>query len=205
MDKQTTMKKTLLTCTLLIGLNSMIAQTNDQKLPYHEIPQAQEDYTSGNILSRMIDGLGYRYYWATEGLTEKDLDYRPSEEARNINETLEHILSLSGTIKNAPTNTANIRPTDFSGLTFQEKRKMTLNNLQEASKLLIGKTANEIKGMKMIFERGEKSVDFPFWNMINGPIADAIYHTGQVVSFRRSVGNSMNPGVNVLMGKTREQ
>ena len=183
----------------------MIAQTNDQKLPFYEIPQAQEDYTSGNILSRMIDGLGYRYYWATEGLSEKDLAYRPSEEARNINETLEHLLGLSGTIRNAPTSTANIRPVDFSELTFAEKRKMTLNNLQEASKLFKNKTAGEIKDMKLIFNRGEKSFDFPFWNMINGPIADAIYHTGQVVSFRRSAGNPMNPGVNVFMGKTREQ
>ncbi len=183
----------------------MTSQTNNQELPYKEIPKAQEDYSSGNVLSRMIDGLGFRYYWATEGLTEKDLVYRPSEKARNVSETIDHILGLSGAIKNAPTNTANTRSINFADLTFQEKRKMTLYNIQKASNLLKGKTADEIKNMKVIFSRGEKSSDFPFWNLINGQLADAIYHTGQIASFRRSSGNPMNPGVNVFIGKTREQ
>ena len=42
----------------------------------------------------MVDGLGFRYFWATEGLTEKDLAYRPSEGARTTMETLEHISGL---------------------------------------------------------------------------------------------------------------
>jgi len=44
---------------------------------------------------------------------------------------------------------------------------------------------------------------FPFWNVINGPISDAIWHTGQVVSFRRTSGNPFPKGVNVLTGKKR--
>jgi len=57
--------------------------------------------------------------------------------------------------------------------------------------------------LKVIFKRGENESEFPFWNVINGQISDAIYHTGQVVSFRRSSGNPMNPKVNVFSGKTR--
>ena len=66
-------------------------QAQEMDLPYKEIPAYPTDYSSGNLVSRMIDGLGYRYYWATEGLTEKDLTYKPSEDGRTILETLEHI------------------------------------------------------------------------------------------------------------------
>lgn len=74
-----------------------------QELPFYSIPPAAEHYTAANSISRMIEGLGFRYYWATEGL-------------------------------------------------------------------------------------------------INGPITDAIYHTGQVVSFRRTSGNPIPKGVNVFLG-----
>jgi len=95
------------------------------------------------------------------------------------------------------------RPADWSGLTFQEKRKLTLESLQKASGLVEGSTSEEIEKFKVIFQNGDRSSEFPFWNMINGPIADAIYHTGQLVVMRRSAGNPIHPGVNVFIGKTR--
>lgn len=51
---------------------------------------------------------------------------------------------------------------------------------------------------------GGKRSEFPFWNMLNGPIADALWHVGQVVSFRRSSGNPFNSKVSVFSGKVRE-
>jgi hypothetical protein len=59
--------------------------------------------------------------------------------------------------------------------------------------------------MDMVFERGTTKQEFPFWNLINGPIADAIWHVGQVVSFRRSSGNPLPQGVNVLTGTKTDQ
>ena len=44
------------------------------KLPYYEIPDYPETYTAGSVAARMLDGLGFRYYWATEGLNEDDLN-----------------------------------------------------------------------------------------------------------------------------------
>ncbi|MBL4904447.1 MAG: hypothetical protein JKZ00_00090, partial [Flavobacteriaceae bacterium] len=55
---------------------------------YYEIPPAPKEYTAGTVASRMVDGLGFRYYWATEGLTEKDLAFRPNSEARTTLETI---------------------------------------------------------------------------------------------------------------------
>ena len=40
---------------------------NAQELPYYEIPKETNKYTAGSVASRMVDGLGFRYYWATEG------------------------------------------------------------------------------------------------------------------------------------------
>lgn len=182
----------------------MAQQPSTTELPYREIPPAAENYGPGNILSRMIDGLGYRYYWATEGLRENDLLFSPSKEARTTRETLEHICGLSETVVNATTNTSNIRPADWSELSFEALREKTLSNLQQASANCSGKSAEDISKFTIRFAFGERTSEFPYWNMINGPISDAIYHVGQVVSFRRSSGNPIHPGVNVFQGKTRE-
>lgn len=179
-------------------------QNFDKTLPYRQIPDAPENFTAGNVIARMIDGLGYRYYWATEGLTTKDLEYKPSENGRTTFETLEHIFSLSKTTLNGVQNKPNIRPSEEKVLTFEFMRKQTLINLKTASDQLRGKTESDIEKLKIIFKRGEKSSEFPFWNMLNGPIADAMWHTGQLVMMRRSSGNPLPKGVNVFMGKTKE-
>lgn len=173
-------------------------------LPYEEIPEATDDYSSGSIISRMIDGLGYRYYWATKDLMAADLQFKPSAEARSTFDTLVHLYGLSETIVNGSRNEPNIRPVDFSGMSYDELRKGTLMNLEEASNLLKGKDSEAIRVLSIQFKNGDNELSYPYWNMINGPIADAIYHTGQVVTFRRSSGNPMNPKVNVFMGKTGE-
>jgi hypothetical protein len=182
------MKKLLyfLVFTIIFTMNAQ------EKLPYYEIPDAAKEFTPGTIASRMVDGLGFRYYWATEGLMEKDLAFKPNKEARTTAETIDHILGLSQVILNATLKKANGEKQPK--MTFVEKRKKTLNNLLQASKIL--RESKDIAQYKMIF--GE--TEFPFWNAINGPIADAIWHTGQVVSFRRSSGNPFPKGVSVLRG-----
>lgn len=187
-----------------VFVSSAYAQnTNNMELPYHQIPDHPQDFTSGNIIARLIDGLGYRYYWATEDLTEDDLNYKPSAEGKTTFETIKHIQGLSGTILNACKNQPNIRSEEKpQEMSYEMLRENTLGNLKQASDAVKGKNAEEVSNLAVIFQRGDNKSEFPFWNMINGPIADAIYHTGQVVSFRRSSGNPINPKVNVFTGKT---
>ncbi|UJH66046.1 DinB family protein [Allomuricauda sp. SCSIO 65647] len=179
-------------------------QAQEMGLPYHQIPDYPSEYTSGNIVSRLVDGLGFRYYWATDGLTPSDLDYKPSEEARTVMETLQHIHSMSETILNAPSATPNVQPKDFGHYSFDELRKKTLENLQAASKLYSAMQDDDFENSKVIFQRGDKKSDFPFWNMLNGMLSDCIYHTGQIVLMRRANGNPKNPNVSVFLGKIRE-
>ena len=182
-----------------------ISNTTDQSvLPHDQILEAPETYSAENVAARMIDGLGYRYYWATEGLRKEDLAFTPGNNGRNAEGTLDHLYGLAGTILNGVKNQPNIRPLEEAEMTWEEKRKKTLERLKTASDHL--KTSGKsLKEMEVIFQRGERSSSFPFWNLLNGPIADAINHVGQIISYRRSAGNPINPMVNVFIGKTKTE
>lgn len=173
-------------------------------LPYSRIPDAPDTYSAGTVAARVIDGLGFRFYWATEGLRDNDLTYKPSEKARTTAETIHHIYSLSQVILNAVEQKPNIPDNTREELSFEETRKKILISLKTASDLLKMTPDSNIIHLKVIFGEGENSSEFPFWNLLNGPIADAIYHTGQVVSFRRSSGNPINPKVRVFTGSVSE-
>jgi len=194
---------TLIFCCIIFSLTNLIAQdmkTND--LPYSQIPEYPDSYTAGSVAARMIDGLGFRYYWATEGLRAEDLVYSPSEKGRTCGETIDHIYGLSNVIVNATTKTANDRSVPRRELNYEEKRKKTLENFKKASEILLKST--DLLEYKIVFKSEKGSVEYPFWNNINGPIADAIWHTGQVVLLRRASGNPFNSKVSVFNGKVRE-
>ena len=171
-----------------------------QELPFSSIPQSPEKYTAINSINRMLQGLGFRYFWATEGLRKIDLKYRPTKNSNNTLETLQHIFALSSTILNAAANRVSIRPTPEITNNFNELREKTLKNIKEASIILNQYDDRKLEDLNIIFEKGGKQLKFPIWNLINGPISDAIYHIGQVVSFRRTSGNPIAKGVNVFLG-----
>ncbi len=176
---------------------------SETTLPFAQIPEAPNDYTAENVAARMIEGLGFRFYWATEGLGEEQMSYRPSEDTRTIEETIGHIYGLSGMIIRALTDAYPSPPKDV-GVSWQDQRKYTLLRLKEASDILRNAQAGNIQNYKIVFKRGEKTTTFPYWNMINGPIADALWHSGQVVMMRRAAGNPIPTGVNVFIGKRSE-
>ncbi|MEX0289416.1 MAG: DinB family protein, partial [Flavobacteriaceae bacterium] len=159
--------------------------------------------TPGTVVARMIDGLGFRYYWATQGLTEENLLYKPAAESRNIAETVDHIYNLSKVIYNSAKKEVNDRTAPREAdLSFKEKRAATLNNLSMSSKIFM--QTKDLGEHKVIFKNNSGSVEFPFWNQINGPIEDAVWHTGQVVLMRRAAGNPFDSNVSVLRGIRRE-
>jgi uncharacterized damage-inducible protein DinB len=171
-----------------------------QALPFSQIPEAPKQLTPSTTLLRMVQGLGFRYYWATEGLRKEDLDYRPSQEASSSLETLQHLYSLSKTIAEAVQNIPSKRPDTKAPVTLESLRAETLTNLELAAQVLSQADQEGLERMKIVFDREGKQSAFPLWNLINGPISDALYHTGQVVSFRRTSGNPIAKGVNVFLG-----
>jgi hypothetical protein len=121
-----------------------------------------------------------------------------------MEETLDHIYGLSLTMVNAPQSIVNERPVDRPEMTFKEKRAQTLMNFQKTSELMKAGGPDEMESYRILFKRGENLLEFPFWNSINGPISDSLWHTGQIVLMRRASGNPINPKVSVFTGKLRE-
>lgn len=193
------MKNLLILFTLLFPLTLYSQESMNDSLPYFEIPEAPSGYSAATVAARMIDGLGFRYYWATEGLRTEDLAYKPSQEARTCAETLDHIYELARMI--SLTVNGEVITSSDGELTFDEKRTTTLNLLYDASMLL--RENPDLGDLNIVFKRGDSTSEYPFWNLINGPIEDAVWHTGQVVSFRRASGNPFNSAASLFTGKLK--
>jgi len=187
-------------------LPTMAQEQNQQisDLPYYQIPDYPTEYTACTVAARMVDGLGFRYYWATEGLRQEDLIFKPNAEARTSEETIDHILGLTKMILNSVKKVANERSANEPKLSFEEKRRQTLLNIKMTSDILKASKEDDLDEYKIIFKNGDKTTEYPFWNQLNGPIEDAVWHVGQVVSFRRSSGNPFNSKASVLNGKVRD-
>jgi hypothetical protein len=195
-------KKFLMVVIGIMSSVTLLAQESGNTDYYRQIPVYPDSYTATNVAARLIDGLGFRYYWATNGLREEDLKFRPNEKARTSMETLQHIYGLTLTMTNAVKKVPNKRTEDPSKMSFGELRAKTLENIRIASEKLKASTDGDMTGMIIFSDNPEKGV--PFWNLLNGPIADALWHIGQVVSFRRSSGNPFDGRANVFTGKYSE-
>src|SRR5690606_6155241 len=183
---------------LLAVLTLSFSGKAQDQLPYYELPEYPETYTAGSVAARMIDGLGFRLYWATEGLRKEDLNFKPNAEARTALETLDHIYALSQVIVNATKHQVN-ETGNKKDMSWEEKRKQALLNLKTAADIL--RNAEDLSVFLLDFG----SAQYPFWNAINGPIADAIWHCGQLASFRRSSGNPFSAKVSLFHGKVMEK
>ena len=197
-------KQYLLLLIIITNSINMMGQNNinSNELPYYEVPEYYENYTAGTVAARMVDGLGFRYRWATEDLREEDLNYKPTDSSRTTIQTIDHILGLSRVIVNATLKV----PSDFTKekpeLTYEQKRKETLENFKKASEILQNATSLTEFNMEFISSKGKS--EYPFWNSINGPIADAIWHSGQVTLLRRASGNPISKKVSFLQGKIND-
>ena len=107
------------------------------------------------------------------------------------------VLDLSYVIVNSTLNKTNVN-IDQSKMTYADECKQVLINSKTAADIL--GASNDISQFKISF--GENEI--PFWNQVNGPIADAIWHCGQLASYRRTSGNPINPNVNHFRGAVKQ-
>lgn len=156
---------------------------------FADISRTETDFNTGHVAARMVAGLGFRYYWATEGLTKEDLIYRTSDTGRTSFETVKHIHGLSEfMLAFLGENPASVGDQND----FEKVRLATLLNLEMVERKLKDIPEADFKE----YSAGQVT----FWQFINGPVADALWHAGQVVMMRRASGNPIAEGVNVLMG-----
>jgi hypothetical protein len=145
------------------------------QVPFYKIPDAPAAVTAGTILGRLVDSVGFRFRWAAEGLQDADLAYRPAPDCMTHAELILHIHDLLvSTARNA--GLAPVEPlTDASSC-----RRMISSVLDLSSRL-----SSRFKAMT---DSDLASCTPKLWNMVNGPLADALTHIGQVLSWRRLAG-----------------
>lgn len=166
-----------------------------KRLPYNKIPAPPESITPGNILARVVDGLGFRYRWATEGLRTKDLGFRPSPDSRSIEELLHHIYGLIIWVYEHFHGKEKFPRIPDNGL--HALRRQTLKLLKALSKHLREMTDTELS--RCTIQSRRKGDTYPFWYILNGPLADALTHVGQINGWRRLAGNPV-PSADVFRG-----
>lgn len=188
--------KFLLPLTLTLTFFTSMSQIPpaNSKDYYYQIPEYPSSFSGPMVVARMMDGLGNRFYWATENLSQDNLSFKPNEQARTINETIDHIFGLCEMVKKA------VFREESESLNLTSKRDMALENIRLISEKLKQSSEQELSKFNLLMGRGN---EFPFWNAINGPIADALWHTGQIVSLRRSAGNPFNSQFSVFLGQPR--
>lgn len=173
----------------------LYGQDSKNKIPYADLPPHPEKYTAGGLAARMIDGLGFRLYWATEGLSEDEVNKNQIEDARNIAQTMDHIYGMTMMMLKAITGYAQQPDYEKS---FNAKREEILLALQNISQTLVTSSADDFKDYHVMSRDGEK---IPFWNFINGPIQDCVWHAGQITTLRRLLGNPVKIKKSYFTGK----
>jgi hypothetical protein len=163
---------------------------------FRSLPPGPDNVTGSAVLVRMVEGIGFRFFWATEGLRESDLSFRPTPETMCIADQAGHVLELvawvaaaSGAIPDAPKAPASTPP-------FPEVRQRILDVLSLLRARFAGMSDGEISAISI----GSHAGPVPWPHLVNGPLADSLTHIGQINVLRRASGNPV-PKANVFLGR----
>ncbi|UCG45415.1 MAG: hypothetical protein JSV58_01135 [Candidatus Bathyarchaeota archaeon] len=143
---------------------------------YYRIPEYPEKLSGASILVRLLDGLGFRFRWSTEGLREEDYKFRPAPDCMSLEELVRHIWGLINWVCKSMQLDKIGKHNDILDV-----RSNTLEMIYTLREVLLSLNDIELVAIQI----REK----PFWHIVNGPIADALTHVGQINSFRRLSGN----------------
>jgi hypothetical protein len=143
---------------------------------FRRYPPEPDELSVSNSIARLIDGLGYRLYWALEGLTDQDCQYRVSPDGNSIHDILWHIFGLLNWIHlhvygHQLSRPANILDQGCEALSVLAKMRQHFIQIDD----------RELQSYKL--------EEMSFWSYINMPLSDALSHVGQVRIMRRGAGN----------------
>jgi len=154
---------------------------------FHVIPEYPNALKGATVMQRLLDGLGFRFYWATEGLRVDDYAFRPADDVMSISELVEHIWGLVNWVNISINGVSQRRPEEIESV-----RSRVLEMLHELRTAVSEMNDDELSEVTI---EGN-----PLWNIINGPVSDALTHVGQINSFRRLNDNPV-PRANVFLGR----
>ena len=53
-------------------------------IPYQSLPTPPDTISEAKIIARLVDGIGFRYQLATNGLSQKEIDFCPIAGSMNM-------------------------------------------------------------------------------------------------------------------------
>ena len=160
----------------------------------YEISSAPEKLTGASVFARVVDGLAFRYYRATEGLCDEDFDFRPGPESMSMRDLLKHVLHLANMVKQCVFDASERDSIETEDA--RELRDRTLECLRRVRQQLDSVSDEELATHGVLKRDGSR---FPVWFILNGPLSDALTHVGHINAWRRLNGNPQ-PRVNVFAG-----
>jgi hypothetical protein len=163
---------------------------------FRSLPPGPAAVSGSAVLVRLVEGIGFRFTWATEGLREQDLAFRPTPETMCIAEQTGHVLELVAWVAAATGAITAGSQEPASAPPFPEARQRIMEVLALLRARLAGMTDGEIGAIQI----GSRAGPVPWPHIVNGPLADALTHIGQIAVLRRSCGNPV-PKANVFLGR----
>lgn len=151
--------------------------------PYTRIPDPPGAVSSGAVLSRLVDGIGFRFRWATEGLLEGDLPFRPAPDCMSLGELLGHVHGLLRWVGESVGLRASLPCMERTQ--GMAARQAVLSLAQALAARFAALADQELAAVVVRTSRGDSH---PVWNLVNGPLADSLTHVGQIASWRRIAG-----------------
>lgn len=153
---------------------------------YDRIDTYPERVNAVAVILRLLDGLGFRFYWATYELDGDDYEFTPAEGGNSIGWMVSHIWGLLNWIHLSITGEQAKRPS--SKIDQRDHVLELIRMIQEGITNMSDEQLSEVR-----------IEGLPFWHIINGPISDALSHVGQINMARRLMGKP-TPGANVFRG-----
>lgn len=160
----------------------------------YRIPGDPGQFDGARVMARLVDGLAFRYRWATERLRAEDIDFRPGPSSMSTRELMKHVLHLVYMLEQCVFD-ANERKSVITE-DPDALRAETLQRLHVVREHLSSLTDGTLAGHRVLKRDGSR---WPVWNILNGPLADALTHVGQLNAWRRLAGNP-TPAANVFAG-----
>ena len=148
----------------------------EDKLPFRRIDGYPAQVSGPSVLVRLLDGLGFRFYWATDSLTEQDYAFSPGHGCQSIGQLTGHIWGLTNWVYAAVLGAQEARPG-----TPEQQRAHALQMLYRLRQHFAALDDQALAAITID--------DHPFWHILNGPLADALTHVGQINVLRRLAGN----------------
>jgi hypothetical protein len=163
---------------------------------FRTLPPGPGTVTGSAVLVRLVEGIGFRFLWATESLRDTDLSFRPTPETMSIHELARHVLGLATWVAVAAGALPEGTKAPAPETPFLEVRQRVLEVLAGLRARLAGSSDEQIAAFRI----GPREETYPWPHLVNGPLADALTHVGQINVLRRANGNP-TPKANVFLGR----